>query len=80
MSTTRCSLHHSRITRACDHCGETVPAGGDYWRVRAMRHNDSPTTLRVCVLCHALYDLPSDGWERPADGRQTFPALTPAAR
>jgi hypothetical protein len=70
------SLHRARVPQTCQWCGDTVPVGGEYWRAHA------PKTVKgcrlICVMCHVLFDCPTCGWTRPADGEQVFTMPVPS--
>lgn len=61
------SLHRARKAQACHWCGDVIPTGGEYWRLATSRSVRRVARI-LCCICHVLYDLPTCGWERPADG------------
>lgn len=76
------SLHRTRKPKACDMCGCEIPARklpdyAEYWRVKGGERGPQVPRV-VCCMCHAIYDLPTDGWETAPDGREILTALVPA--
>jgi len=75
----RFSLHKTRKDRECDLCGVIIPArvAPDYAEYWAVKGGESGTPRTICCMCHALLDLPTDGWEESPDGREIMSAAEP---
>jgi len=78
------SLHRTRTPKECDFCGREIPAPklpdyAEYWRVKGGERGPQVPRI-ICCLCHALYDLPTDGWETAPDGREMIAALVKRER
>ncbi|UOF78846.1 vac1p-like-protein [Caudoviricetes sp.] len=76
------SLHRTKTQKNCEMCGCVIPARkapdyAEYWRVKGGERGSNVPRV-VCCLCHALYDLPTDGWESAPDGRETIAAFISA--
>lgn len=65
------SLHTARVEKPCGLCGERVPIGGEYRRLRVARSVRELPRL-VCALCFWLHfgDFENDPWVTPADGER----------
>lgn len=75
----RFSLHRTRKQQECGLCGTVVPARvapdyAEYWRVKG---GDRATPRVLCCTCHAIYDLPTDGWSESPDGVTVMAASVP---
>ena len=72
------SLHRTKRPQECDFCGTTIPVRkspdyAEYWRAKGGPRGE--LLLRtVCCMCHALLDLPTDGWEISPNGREAMAA------
>lgn len=85
------SLHTARSLKECGLCGDEIPTGGEYWRVKGgpqwvggarivrgrVRHIAVRPVRLFCCMCHALFVGQDDGWKKPPDGREVIAALRP---
>ena len=72
----RFSLHRTRKQKECNICGTEIPVRAlpdyaEYWKVKG---GERGTPRIVCCMCHAIYGLPTDGWEISPDGREVMAA------
>lgn len=75
----RFSLHRACTPQQCGLCDVRIPVRrlpdyAEYWRVKG---GPSGTPRVLCCLCHALWGLPTDGWEVHPDGREVMSAAVP---